>query len=171
MCENPEVVQKPWLWCIPMWEQHWEGCCCGTFFHCTPSSRRAEGTEEPWPAPVLSSTFPSLPKDKQDGWCSLLQSDASFSSHPPNLLIPLIIHMTEEQPSESWQQLLHSSLHPWMGSVISRRGAWVLEGQRRWEAGVSRKSPLCYIHAGMDLPRAGQYHTGCLTSGQYTQGV
>lgn len=116
-----------------------------------------------WPAPVLPSTFPSLPKDKQDGWCSLLRGDASFSSYPPNLLIILVIHMTEEQPSEFWQQLLHSSLHPWMGSVISRRGAWGLLGQRRWEAGGSRKSPLCHVHAGMDLSHAGQYHRGCLT--------
>lgn len=116
-----------------------------------------------WPAPVLPSILPSLPKGKQDGWCSLLRGDASFSSYPPNLLITLIIHMTEEQPPEFWQQLLHSSLDPWMDSVISRRGTWGLLGQRRWEAGGSRKSLLRHIHAGMDLPRAGQYHRGCLT--------
>lgn len=119
-------------------------------FPCTPSSRKNSGALLPCLAcPSAASTFPSLPKDKQDGWSSPLQGDASFSPHPPNLVKPLVIHMAEEQPSEFWQQLLHSRLHPWMGSVISRRGAWALLGQRRWEAGVSRKSPLCHTHAGI----------------------
>lgn len=138
-----QVVQEPWLWHIPhvatalgkvlLWH---------IVFHCAPSARRAGGTMEPCchpcAVPVLPSTFPSLPKDKQDGWSSLLRGDASFSSHPP------VTHVTEEQPSEFWQfWLLHSRLHPSMGSVISRRRAWVLLGQRRGEAGA--RSLLCAI--------------------------
>lgn len=111
----------------------------------------------PCPAPVLLSTFSSLPKDK-DGWSSPLQCDASFSSHPPNSLIPLIIHMTEEQLSEFWQQLLHSRLYPWMGSVISRRGAGACLAR-----GDGKLESAGMPHPCWDVPLAGQYHTGCLT--------
>lgn len=53
-------------------------------------------------------------------------------------------------PVVTVQRLLHSRLHPWPGSITSRRRAWVLLDQRRWEAGVSRRSPPCHAWwAGM----------------------
>lgn len=90
-----------------MWQQHWEGCCCGILsFIVPPAPGGQEGQWSHAAIPVLPSTFPSLPKDKQDGWSSLLQGDASFSSHPP------VIHV-KEQPPEFWQLwLLQSRLHP-----------------------------------------------------------
>ena len=48
-------------------------------------------------------------------------------------------------PAATERRLLQSTMHPWLGSVISRRRAWVLLDQRRWEAGVSRRS--CPHHA------------------------